>query len=372
MFQTRGPVIWKMKTSFFLNIRLLRIIVLLITLPTLAFAKDNVARAHFINVGKGDATLLEFPCGAILVDAGGSENSEAVLLKYLDRFFDRRPDLQNTFTAAILTHGHLDHTRNIDAIMQRYAVQTLVTNGHYKKRGHKTLRATLAKHPATKVILADTENIPKGGLLNPQLQAKGCNDNTSANSPDIRLIWGDARPKLKNWSRKAAEDENNHSVSLLVRWGQTKALFTGDLETAGLLSLLDRQFDILRNIDLYQISHHGFRSGTAPGFLEHINPKIGILSRDNGRAWHKKTMQKFNNIIRLKRSPLKIPVWKYGQKGKSNQGVIDTNVYRKDTSGRPRILETASLDAAVFWTGMEGHIVVTMDKDTSMDVEIVN
>ena len=28
-------------------------------------------RAHFINVGQGDAVLLEFPCGAVLVQAHG-------------------------------------------------------------------------------------------------------------------------------------------------------------------------------------------------------------------------------------------------------------------------------------------------------------
>ena len=33
-------------------------------------------RAHFIDVGQGDATLLEFPCAAVLIDTGGEQNGE--------------------------------------------------------------------------------------------------------------------------------------------------------------------------------------------------------------------------------------------------------------------------------------------------------
>ena len=39
---------------------------------TLASA-DPPMTAHFIDVGQGDATLLEFPCGAVLIDAGARE-----------------------------------------------------------------------------------------------------------------------------------------------------------------------------------------------------------------------------------------------------------------------------------------------------------
>src|SRR5438552_4155815 len=51
-------------------------------------------RAHFIDVGQGAATLLEFPCAAVLIDTGGEANGEFdstdSLLDYLDDFFARR------------------------------------------------------------------------------------------------------------------------------------------------------------------------------------------------------------------------------------------------------------------------------------------
>lgn len=42
---------------------------------SVAFQPGDVAIAHFIDMDQGNATLLEFPCGAILIDAGGRDAS---------------------------------------------------------------------------------------------------------------------------------------------------------------------------------------------------------------------------------------------------------------------------------------------------------
>jgi beta-lactamase superfamily II metal-dependent hydrolase len=59
-------------------------------------------RAHFIDVGQGAATLVEFPCAAILIDTGGEKNGEfdstEALMDYLETFFARRADLSQTCT----------------------------------------------------------------------------------------------------------------------------------------------------------------------------------------------------------------------------------------------------------------------------------
>jgi len=61
-------------------------------------------RAHFINVGQADSTLLEFPCGAILVDTGAELNDDfdgvAALQAYLEAFFANRTDLKGRLTGS--------------------------------------------------------------------------------------------------------------------------------------------------------------------------------------------------------------------------------------------------------------------------------
>src|SRR5580704_10658045 len=87
-------------------------------------------RVHLINVGQGASTLIEFSCGAMLVDTGGEDNREFSstkhLLQYLDGFFNSRPDLHNTLALLVLTHPHLDHTRNAMAVWSTYHVANVV------------------------------------------------------------------------------------------------------------------------------------------------------------------------------------------------------------------------------------------------------
>jgi hypothetical protein len=43
-----------------------------------AAAQPSSMTAHFINIGQGESVLLEFPCGAMLVDAGATTVTKAV------------------------------------------------------------------------------------------------------------------------------------------------------------------------------------------------------------------------------------------------------------------------------------------------------
>jgi hypothetical protein len=83
------------------------------------FVNDTNAqmRIHHINVGQADATLLEFRRAAILVDAGGSSfggnRDRDHLLDYLDKFFERRSDLNKTLYSFIITHPRTSITHVI-------------------------------------------------------------------------------------------------------------------------------------------------------------------------------------------------------------------------------------------------------------------
>jgi beta-lactamase superfamily II metal-dependent hydrolase len=76
-------------------------VALLFTAPQPLLSQDNVMIVHYIDVGQANATLLEFSCGAILIDAGAQDDDHIDnLTSYLRTGFARDQ------TYRILRFGH--------------------------------------------------------------------------------------------------------------------------------------------------------------------------------------------------------------------------------------------------------------------------
>src|SRR5688500_3555657 len=85
--------------------------------------QDNTMFAHYINVWQSALLLLEFSCGAVLIDAGAQDEAyQKELIAYLTRFFARRKDLNNTIALLMVTHPHIDHNEALDDIAQKFRV----------------------------------------------------------------------------------------------------------------------------------------------------------------------------------------------------------------------------------------------------------
>ena len=90
---------------------------------------------HYIDVDQGASALVEFPCGAILIDAGGRGQAAGYhLIAYLDAFFQRRPELNRTIAALFVTYPHIDHMENLQRVVERYRVAQYITDEVPAKR----------------------------------------------------------------------------------------------------------------------------------------------------------------------------------------------------------------------------------------------
>lgn len=66
----------------------------------------------------------------MLIDAGAQDGDhEDALIEYLDDFFDRRTDLNETLNSVLITHNHIDHTRALRRIVEEFTVQRYIDNG---------------------------------------------------------------------------------------------------------------------------------------------------------------------------------------------------------------------------------------------------
>src|SRR5262245_9004242 len=195
-----------------------RRLLIVLWLTVTAYAQPAVMRAHFLPVGQAHATLLEFSCGAALIDAGAQDaETRDQLVDYLDRFFEERSDLHRTLDLVLITHNHIDHTFALREIAEhKIAIKSYVDSGHRKGKGTEDpnwIRANAHTDGRNirvrEVALAEIASMPnRDGLTDPGVDPIACADQ----DPQIRVLWGRVDQRPTGWTKKAFEQKNNHSL----------------------------------------------------------------------------------------------------------------------------------------------------------------
>lgn len=91
-------------------------------------------------------------------------------------------------------------------------------------------------------------------------------------------------------------DEGNDSLVLLITYGDTRFLFTGDIEDAAQTRISDkyqRESDEPFEIDLIKMPHHGAYTGTLYRFLRTFMPEYAVISVGAGNTYghpHRQTL----------------------------------------------------------------------------------
>lgn len=331
---------------------------------------------HFIDIGQGDATLLEFPCGAVLIDTGGEQNEEfdgvEAITDYLEAFFNRRPDLNRTLDLLVITHPHLDHVRGIPEILSRFTVRNVVDNGAEDHHDHGSdlqidlhrwlvdNRDSVGYHQA----LASDIPVPEG-LSNAIIDPIGSCDRSPID-PKLTLLWGQVTEDLDTYD----DDPNNHSVVMRVDFGQTSALFTGDLEFVGISRMFDhfKGHESVFDVDIYQVGHHGSKNATTHYQMQAMTPELAVISAgpyERNVDW---TARKYGhpNLEALRH----LVHHKYGVRG-FRQDPVEVWVGLKGAwkNERKEVFERRTIERAVYTTGWDGSVVVTGYDNGWLDVE---
>jgi len=345
--------------------------------PTHDAADDGVMRVHFVDVGQGDATLFEFPCGAILADTGGESvagfSSTDRLAAYLDAFFARRTDLTRTIDLLILTHQHIDHTRGATKMRESYTLRRVADNGESRSASgaaqQNALRQWAVDNGVDYLPIRAAEiavEHPGGddmapGEVAPLEPIAPCA--ASNLMPEVTFLWGDAGTTQGEMS-----NPNNHSVAFRVDWGDASVLLTGDLESDGIDGLIAKYAGAtdLLDADVFQVGHHGSHNATTEALVDLISPKLAIFSagdpaRQTGTFNAFKFAHPNYKALRIlddpwrgvacSRSPVDVPV---GIKG----------AFRD----RPPVWEEWTLESALFSTGWDGDVVVEARSDGRLAV----
>jgi competence protein ComEC len=84
-------------------------------------------------------------------------------------------------------------------------------------------------------------------------------------------------------SEKYGDNENNYSIGVLVTYGETTFLFTGDAEEEAEEDILDTGIDI--DCDVYKVAHHGSSTANTSAFLDAALPEYAVISCGEGNDY---------------------------------------------------------------------------------------
>lgn len=225
------------------TIRLVLIIILFLGLFNFTFAQEEI-KLHFINLGEGEAILIQSKNENILIDAGGILGGYK-LLDYLGENKVKR------IKYLIITHPHPDHISGVFFILPKIQVEELFDNGQPLNENDD-----LQRWYRQIVRLKENYHILKKG------------DNLKLGQINLNVLW----PA----QAKEESPPNENSLVVMLNYGNFNCLFTADINNFVEAQLLKDRANLKAGI--LKVGHHGYRDATSKEFLEAVSPGTAIIS----------------------------------------------------------------------------------------------
>lgn len=209
---------------------------------------------RFLDVGQGDATLLQTPSGRqILIDGG----PDAAVLRGLALHM---PLLDRSLDLVVLTHADSDHANGILPVLRQYRV------------GAVLLPSTPHETAVFRSILQEirTQNIPVI-FPNPALDIRFDDGLT------LNVLWPDAGRPPHDAST------NGQAVVMLASAGEKSLLLTADIEAASEAAMLQNGEDV--SAAALKVAHHGSKTSSGTGFLVATSPSLAFISAGRNNAF---------------------------------------------------------------------------------------
>lgn len=226
----------------------------------------STVKVHFINVGQGDATLIQAPGEAILIDGGGKGKGPTIV-NYLKK------NNVKSLTTVISTHPDADHVGGLSYVIDKMKVSKVCApNVSHTTQAYKDFLLSVKKKKL-KITTA------KQGVTIP------------TKSKDVNLKF---LAPVKTYSKS---DLNNWSAVLSLKHNKKSFLFTGDAENKSETDMLSK--NLISKVDVLKVAHHGSKYSTSAKFLSKALPKYSVISVGKNSYGHP-TSETVNRLKKVK------------------------------------------------------------------------
>jgi competence protein ComEC len=202
-------------------------------------------RLTVLDVGQGDATLLQVPEGAVLIDQGPPEANVAGQLLRLG---------VHRLDALLMTHPSRDNIGGAEDLLERLEVGLVLDPA--------LPFANPYGNPA--LLEARRRGVPVHTVRAGQLYRIG--------NLRLRVLWPDG-------SASPAADPNDHVTVVLASYGEVDALLPADGESNVTLRLRPPPVEILK------VAHHGSADAGLDELLALVRPRIAVVSVGAGNDY---------------------------------------------------------------------------------------
>jgi len=220
----------------------------------------GVLRVTFVDVGQGDAALVDLPDGRLmLIDAGGvigggRDPGEHALLPLL------RARRRDRIDIAVLSHPHPDHYGGLRALLRHVDVGELWDSGQAEQEVELSPTASEATDLLREARGRGTHVRDPGGLCERPLVAGGAR---------VQLLWPCP-------GYDSGLDANDNSLVLRIEFGGRSVLFSGDIEGEAETALVEQRAAL--GADILKVAHHGSRTSSSDAFLAAVRPRLAVIS----------------------------------------------------------------------------------------------
>ena len=188
----------------------------------------------FLDVGQGDATLIQRGATSVLIDTGVSDGP--ILQRLEEAGIDR-------LDALILTHAEADHEGAAPQVIAAHQPRLIINGGAgWPSSAQRALAHTRAHVPAAGEVIA------LGGLR-------------------FEVLWPPAR--TAGW--RASGNPNDSALVARLEAGRFSMLLAADAES-GVTTPLP-----LEPVDVLKVAHHGSADPGLPALLERLKPRIAAI-----------------------------------------------------------------------------------------------
>lgn len=207
---------------------------------------SGLLMVHFMDVGQGDAILIDYGTYEMLIDGGRWSDCAVCMPSYVD----------GSLEVMVATHPDADHIGGLGNVLDTFDVEHIWLNGD------------------TASTQTYIDFMAKVGAESAQVHQAQRGDQISLST----LTFDVLHPTLPLDS-----DRNENSIVLRLSFGLVDFLFTGDIEIGGEASMVAA--GLIDDIDVLKVSHHGSKYCSTANFLAAARPEIAIYFAGVGNPY---------------------------------------------------------------------------------------